>query len=77
MQYEVTIGIPVFNAVGYIEKMLLSAMNQTFESIEFIVLDDCCEDNSMDVVYFVKETHPRGEHIRKINHNSFFLREVE
>ena len=68
MQYEVTIGIPVYNAAGYIEKTLLSAINQTFESIEFLVVDDCSEDNSMDIVYLVKETHPRGGHIRIIQH---------
>ena len=47
MQYEVTIGIPVYRAAGYIEKTMESALSQTFPSIEFLVLDDCGGDGSM------------------------------
>ena len=30
MQYDVTIGIPVFRAADFIERTLESALNQTF-----------------------------------------------
>ena len=50
MNYEVTIGIPVYKAVDYIENTMKSALNQTFDSIEYLVVDDCGNDDSMDKV---------------------------
>ena len=40
MTYEVTIGIPVYNVEKYIRSSLDSALAQTFENIEFLILDD-------------------------------------
>lgn len=62
--YEVTIGIPVYNAEKYIQQCLDSALAQTFESIELLVLDDCGTDNSMEVVREYQQSHPRGKDIR-------------
>ena len=64
MQYDVTIGIPVFRAADFIERTLESALNQTFHSIEFLVVDDCGEDGSMEIVSRLKAEHPRGRDIR-------------
>ena len=41
MTYEVTIGIPVYNVEKYIRQTLDSALAQTFQSIEFLICDDC------------------------------------
>lgn len=67
MNYEVTIGIPVYKAVSYVGDTLRSALEQTFESIEFLVLDDCGNDGSMDVVRSLQQEHPRGQHIRIVS----------
>lgn len=64
MEYEVTIGIPVYNVEKYIRKTLESALAQTFSSIEFLVLDDCGTDASMDIVRDIQSRHPRGGNIR-------------
>ena len=61
--YEVTIGIPVYKSVEFISKTLCSALNQTFPDIEFFVVDDCGNDGSMDVVYLLQNTHPRGKDV--------------
>lgn len=66
MKYEVTIGIPVYNVEKYIRLTMDSALAQTFESIEFLVLDDCGTDGSMDIVHEYQQTHPRGKDIRVI-----------
>ena len=50
MAYQVTIGIPVYNAENYIRQAIESALAQTFESIEFLILDDCGTDSSMSIV---------------------------
>ena len=33
----ITLGIPIYNAAGLIERTLLSALNQTYPNIEFIL----------------------------------------
>ena len=64
MAYEVTIGIPVYNAEKYIRLMMDSALAQTFESIEFLICDDCGTDSSIDIVKEYQRFHPRGKYIR-------------
>lgn len=64
MAYEVTVGIPVYNVEKYIRLTMDSALAQTFQSIEFLVLDDCGTDSSMDIVREYQQTHPRGKDIR-------------
>lgn len=67
MQYEVTIGIPVYNSEKYLKKTLESALSQTFPSIEYLIMDDCSTDTSMAIVQAYQQTHPRGEHIRIVH----------
>ena len=62
--YEVTIGIPVYNVEKYIRLAMDSALSQTFESIEFLICDDCGKDSSMDIIREYQKTHPRGKDIR-------------
>ena len=63
MNYEVTIGIPVYKAVDYIEKTMESALNQTFESIEYLIVDDCGKDGTIEIVERFQKEHPRGKDI--------------
>lgn len=69
MRYEVTIGIPVYKAKDYIENTMESALAQSFSYIEFLVLDDCGNDGSMEVVERFQKDHPRGNDIRIIRHD--------
>ena len=64
----VSIGIPVYNVEPYIEKCLLSALNQTYMNLEILVVDDCGTDNSMMIVSALKKTHQRGNVLRIIKH---------
>lgn len=68
MKIDVTIGIPVYNSVDYIERSVLSALSQSFPNIEFMIVDDCGNDGTMDKLFYIKKTHPRGNAIR-ILHN--------
>lgn len=63
MQYEITIGIPVYRAVDYIEKTMRSALAQTFPSIEYLVIDDGGSDGSIIIVERLRLNHPRGNDI--------------
>lgn len=69
MQYLVTIGIPVYRAVGFIEKTMKSALSQTFPNIEFLVVDDCGNDGSMDIIKKLKAKHPRGNDIHILSNS--------
>lgn len=64
-QYNISVGIPVYNVGKYIRKCILSVLNQTFDgSLEIIVIDDQSPDNSIDIVKELKGTHSRGDRIR-------------
>lgn len=67
MSYEVTIGIPVYNAEKFIRRSMDSALAQTFSSIEFLILDDCGSDSSIDIIKEYQKTHSRGKDIRIVN----------
>ena len=64
----ITVSLPVYNVEKYVEKALLSALNQTYENIEFIIVDDRGTDKSMDIVRRVLAVHPRGKEARIIEH---------
>lgn len=66
--YKVTLSMPIYNVALYVERALLSALNQTFESIEFLIVDDKGADNSMDIVRRIISDHPRGKDVRIIEH---------
>ena len=49
MEYKVTIGIPVFKAVDFIEATLNSALAQTYPHLEVLLVDDQSTDGSIQV----------------------------
>lgn len=69
-QYEVTIGIPVYRSIDYIQDTMISALNQTFPDIEFLIVDDCGQDGTMDVVSQIQKSHQRGKDIHIIVNDS-------
>lgn len=69
MKYDVTIGIPVYRSVDYIRKTIMSALSQTYQSIEFLIVDDAGCDGSIEIVHEFKYEHPRGNDIRVISHD--------
>ena len=58
---KVTLAMPVYNVEKYIERALLSALNQTFESIEYLVIDDKGQDESMNIVVLAGGTSTERE----------------
>lgn len=71
MGYEVTIGIPVYNAERYLEGTMQAALSQDFTSIEYLVLDDCGTDSSMSIIRHLQQEHHRGcdIHVVRQPHN--------
>lgn len=46
----VSVIIPVYNAEKFIEETIQSVLNQTYEDIEIILVDDCSKDNSREII---------------------------
>lgn len=66
---EITIIIPVYNVEKYIERCLISALEQDFSgSYEILIIDDCGSDGSMLLVEEFAKTHPKGHLIRIVRH---------
>lgn len=68
MSYDVTIGIPFYRSVDTIVQTLESALSQTYESIEFLLIDDSGNDGSLAKVQEMIQYHPRGIDVRIISH---------
>lgn len=49
MKNKITIITPVFNGEKYIEKCILSVLNQTYKNIEHIVINDGSSDNTKTI----------------------------
>lgn len=65
---DVTIAIPLYRAEKYIKVCLNSALAQSYPHIDFLVVDDVCDDHSVDIVVQMQTEHPRGKNIRLIRH---------
>ena len=48
MNYDVTIGIPFYRSIDTIDQTLESALSQTYESIEFLLIDD--DGNNIGII---------------------------
>ena len=46
----VTVVIPMFNVEKYIEKCIISVLEQTFQNFEVICVDDGCSDNTLHIL---------------------------
>ena len=52
---KVSVIIPVYNTENYIERCAVSLFEQTLDDIQYIFVDDCSEDQSMNELYKVLE----------------------
>ena len=68
MEYDVTIGIPIYRSVDTIAQTLESALSQTYESIEFLLIDDGGKDGSLAKVHDLIQHHSREKDVRIISH---------
>lgn len=67
--YPISIIIPVYNVAPYVEKCFRSVMNQTMaEGVECIIVDDCGQDNSMEIVERLVEEYHGNIYFRILHH---------
>ncbi|TXS38872.1 bifunctional glycosyltransferase/CDP-glycerol:glycerophosphate glycerophosphotransferase [Streptomyces sp. OR43] len=61
----VTVVIPAYNAATTIGKAVQSAVNQTYELVEVVIVDDASTDNTLDVVAGFAGNNPRVRVLRR------------
>lgn len=73
MQPKVSVIIPVYGVEQYIERCARSLFEQTLDNIEYIFIDDCTPDSSIDILKSVLRDYPNRENqvvIRRMERNS-------
>jgi len=66
----VSILVPIYNVECYIERCVRSLFEQTYPDIEYIFVDDCSPDHSIDILLRVLDKYPnRRNQVRIIKHD--------
>lgn len=69
-EIKVSILVPIYGVEKYIEKCAISLMEQTYMNIEYIFVNDCTKDSSIDILKRVISCYPERQPYTKIlNHN--------
>lgn len=61
---DLTVAICMYNAEKYIEETLACLSAQTRQDFKLLIVDDCCTDNSVEIVHRFFEKNPRQYEIR-------------
>ena len=64
---KVSVYIPAYNAVEYIEEAIESALNQTYTDLEVVVVNDGSTDSTGELLDSMYGTHPRVAIIHQEN----------
>jgi Glycosyltransferases, probably involved in cell wall biogenesis len=65
----VSILVPMYGVEKFIERNAVSLMEQTYPNIEYIYVDDCSPDHSIDVLKKILEQYPeRRDNVHIIMH---------
>lgn len=69
---KVSVIIPVYGVEKYIERCIRSLFSQTLDNIEYIFIDDCTPDNSMNILYGIIE-----EYYSHIKDNNWSIKTIK
>ena len=67
--FDISIIIPIYNVENYIERCLLSVINQIYSKpIECIIVNDCTQDDSMTIIRSIVNNYTGNISFRVVNH---------
>ena len=70
MCHKVSILVPVYGVEKCIERCAVSLFEQTYENIEYVFVNDCTPDNSINILNTVLSKYPhRYSAVKIINHS--------
>lgn len=64
----ISIIIPVYNVERWIKESLNSALEQTYPNIEYLIIDDCGNDDSIKIIEEIIKCN-KGKKLRLIKHS--------
>ena len=70
---KVSVIVPIYNVERYVERCVVSLMEQTLDDIEYVFVNDCTPDKSIDILQDVIELYPdrkKNVKIHKMSTNS-------
>ncbi|BBN82631.1 glycosyl transferase [Pseudoalteromonas sp. A25] len=70
----VTVFIPVFNAERYLEKAIESVLNQTYENLDILIINDGSTDSSSEIISKYSEVDSRIRFISRENKGICYTR---
>jgi len=62
----ISICLPVYNMKLYIEKIITSILNQSFQDFEIIIVNDFSKDNTLEII---KKLQLKDDRIKLVNHS--------
>ena len=66
---KISVIVPIYNVEPYIERCVHSLFSQTLDNIEYIFVNDCTPDHSMEILYKILKQYPeREKDVHIINH---------
>ncbi len=58
-EMRISVIVPIYSVEKYIEHCAVSLFEQTYENIEYVFVDDCSPDRSMEILRGVMERYPQ------------------
>ena len=68
---DISVIVPVYKVEAYIERCAKSLFEQTYDNLEYIFINDCTPDDSMEILDKVLALYPHRVHqVKIINHQT-------
>ena len=68
---KISLLVPIYGVEKFIDKCAISLFEQTYGDIEYVFVDDCTPDKSLDILTQVLERYPqRQQQVRIISHET-------
>lgn len=68
--YLVSVVVPVYGVEKRIERCVRSLFEQTYQNLEYIFVDDCTPDKSIDIISSVSKEYPNRQDAITIVHHA-------
>lgn len=65
IEMKITVITPTWNQAQFIEKTIQSVVSQTWSEIEYIIVDNCSDDGTSEIVQKYMEKYPYIQYIRE------------
>ncbi len=72
----ISVIVPIYNSEKYLNRCVTSILNQTYENLEILLINDGSKDSSLDICYSFKNKDKRIKVINKENEGVSLTRNV-